>query len=374
MNRNLWEKAVAFHGHECPGLAIGFKACEAAMKTVSAGFSDNEEIVCVTENDACGVDAVQALLSCTFGKGNLIYRGTGKQAFSFFNRSNGKKLRVCLIPGKNTNMDRLQWKEYILNSPPEEIFSYSEPGVEVPERARLFRTLICELCGEGAPEHKMHLQDGKKSMRRLFFPPMTGAGNAMKKRAPLLLLIALTLGFFISCDGGKRAENTGPGTRLITDYLGREVEIPNVVGRIVPLGNTPRMITYLGLSEKVVGIGGMDPERISPVTAYAYANRNLWASVPLVGTDAFGSTNYYPEQIISAGPEVIFCSCNKELADDIQTKTGIPVIAVPIGTLFGKDYEQALRLLGEVCNVRDRAEAVITYINDFPERSLRANC
>ena len=30
----LWQKAAAFHGHVCPGLAIGFKACEAAMKVM----------------------------------------------------------------------------------------------------------------------------------------------------------------------------------------------------------------------------------------------------------------------------------------------------------------------------------------------------
>ena len=95
MDAGLWNKAVAFHGHECPGLAIGFKACEAARSRLGLGASPDEEIVCVTENDACGVDAVQALLSCTFGKGNLIYRGTGKQAFSFFERSSGRKPRIA---------------------------------------------------------------------------------------------------------------------------------------------------------------------------------------------------------------------------------------------------------------------------------------
>lgn len=84
MNSDLWDKAAAFHGHECPGLAIGFKACEAYYKEMGGMMSVDEEIVCITENDACGVDAVQALLSCTLGKGNLIYRDTGKQAFAFF--------------------------------------------------------------------------------------------------------------------------------------------------------------------------------------------------------------------------------------------------------------------------------------------------
>jgi formylmethanofuran dehydrogenase subunit E len=160
MNRELWEKAVAFHGHECPGLAIGFKACEAAREKMGIGVSDDEQIVCVTENDACGVDAVQALLSCTFGKGNLIYRGTGKQVFSFFDRTSGKKMRVCLIPGKK-DRERTEWKEYLLNAPVDEIFTFSEPAFELPERARLFNTVVCQICGEGAPEHKMHLQDGK---------------------------------------------------------------------------------------------------------------------------------------------------------------------------------------------------------------------
>lgn len=161
MNKELWTKAVAFHGHECPGLAIGFKACEAAAQKMGIGVSDDEEIVCVTENDACGVDAVQSIYSCTIGKGNLIYRGTGKQAFSFFNRGNGEKLRVCLKPDKNKDMDRQQWMEYLLNAPVDEIFSFSEPNFQLPERARLFETLVCEICGEGAPEHKMHIQAGK---------------------------------------------------------------------------------------------------------------------------------------------------------------------------------------------------------------------
>lgn len=162
MNKELWEKAVAFHGHECPGLAIGFKACEAVREKMEVSVSEDEEIVCVTENDACGVDAVQALLSCTLGKGNLLYRGTGKQAFSFFDRKGGKKLRVCLKPKKNADMDRATWQDYLLNAPVDEIFSFSEPKYDLPEEARIFQTVVCELCGEGAPEHKMHLQDGKK--------------------------------------------------------------------------------------------------------------------------------------------------------------------------------------------------------------------
>lgn len=161
MDKKLWEKAVEFHGHECPGLAIGFKACEAAMEKMGITFSKDEEVVCVTENDACGVDAIQLITGCTLGKGNLIYRGTGKMAFTFFSRSKCESLRMILKPFKG-DMDRQQRKEYLLNAPVDEIFNFKEPSFELPERARKFKTIICEICGEGAPEHKIRFNEGKK--------------------------------------------------------------------------------------------------------------------------------------------------------------------------------------------------------------------
>ncbi|HAA09540.1 MAG: ABC transporter substrate-binding protein [Syntrophomonadaceae bacterium] len=193
----------------------------------------------------------------------------------------------------------------------------------------------------------------------------------MKKPTILIisvLVVAFAAGILAGCGGTDEAGSTpgsaDSGTRTIIDSLGREVEIPATVEKIVPLGNTPRMITYLGLADKVVGIGGMNRDSITPVTAYAYANRDRWANVPQVGTDAAGATDYYPEQIISVQPDVILCTYNAELADEIQTKTGIPVVAVPMGTLFQADYEEALCILGDVCGVPDRAEEVISYIHN----------
>ena len=93
MDKQLWEKCVEFHGHQCPGLAIGFRASEIAACELGEKMSAlrDEEIVCVTENDACGVDAVQVITGCTIGKGNLIYRPTGKMAFTFFFKDKRKE-------------------------------------------------------------------------------------------------------------------------------------------------------------------------------------------------------------------------------------------------------------------------------------------
>ncbi len=161
MNQQLWEKAVAFHGHACPGLAIGVRAAEEAINRLHLTMSKDEELVCVTENDACGVDGIQAILSCTAGKGNLKFRNTGKMAFSFFNRKNGQSIRMCLKPSQS-NRSREEQQAFFLNGPAEEIFTFSVPAFPVPEKARLFATITCEVCGEGAPEHKMRLENGKK--------------------------------------------------------------------------------------------------------------------------------------------------------------------------------------------------------------------
>lgn len=161
MDKELWRKCVEFHGHECPGLAIGFRACEIAIKIMKLEFSSDEELVCVTENDACGVDAVQVITGCTLGKGNLIYRGTGKMAFSFFNRKNGESIRLILNKSKH-EMSRDERKQYILEALADEVFSIKKPNFQAPEYARNFNTIICENCGESAPEHKIRISNGKK--------------------------------------------------------------------------------------------------------------------------------------------------------------------------------------------------------------------
>ncbi|KZL92681.1 FmdE family protein [Clostridium magnum] len=160
MNKELWKKCVEFHGHECPGLAIGFKASEAAREKMGLSFSKDEEVACVTENDACGVDAVQVITGCSMGKGNLIYKDAGKMAFTFFSRKSGEALRIVLKPW-NRSGDRQKDMEYMLDAPYEELFDFKKPNFTVPENARLFNSIACESCGESTAECKIRIMDGK---------------------------------------------------------------------------------------------------------------------------------------------------------------------------------------------------------------------
>jgi formylmethanofuran dehydrogenase subunit E len=71
------EDIAEFHGHTCPGLAIGYRVSRYALEALG-GRSEDEELVAVVENDSCAVDAVQVMTGCTFGKGNLIFHDYGR--------------------------------------------------------------------------------------------------------------------------------------------------------------------------------------------------------------------------------------------------------------------------------------------------------
>lgn len=161
--QTAWQQCVDFHGHSCPGLAIGFKAAEALQQQMGPVHEKNEELVCVTENDACGVDAIQVLTGCSLGKGNLLYRERGKMAFSFFNRTNGQQLRMVFkLPISRTDVGRAALQEMILNADPSELFDFSQPRFNLPEKARIFDSQTCEQCAESAVEHLIRLHEGKK--------------------------------------------------------------------------------------------------------------------------------------------------------------------------------------------------------------------
>jgi formylmethanofuran dehydrogenase subunit E len=67
-----YSDAVAFHGHACFGLALGYHAAEYALDALKATRSGDEDLLCILENDACGVDAIQLVAGCSVGKGKPI--------------------------------------------------------------------------------------------------------------------------------------------------------------------------------------------------------------------------------------------------------------------------------------------------------------
>jgi len=181
-----WKDTIEFHGHECLGVAIGYRQALHTMELLGVSKDGDEELFAVVETDACGVDAIQVLTGCTLGKGNLIYKDTGKMAMTLANRSKGKAVRMILKPNAlaedeqfttirqkivrktATQEEKARWDkiqeervEKFLSSPIEALFDVTQVAVPKIEKARLFQTRICSKCQEPFSEAKARLMEGE---------------------------------------------------------------------------------------------------------------------------------------------------------------------------------------------------------------------
>jgi formylmethanofuran dehydrogenase subunit E len=187
LTSDLFKKCLNFHGHLCPGLALGYHAAQAGMQWLAAKRAEDEELVTIVETDACCSDAVQVITGCTFGKGNFIYHDYGKIAFTFFNRATGKGVRIARTAEKEdpvnpkhrellkkiqqetaTETERKQFSRMheeasmrILNKQPEALFDISEVTVALPEKARIEPSGICDRCKEPVMGPKLEHVEGQ---------------------------------------------------------------------------------------------------------------------------------------------------------------------------------------------------------------------
>ena len=167
-----FQKAAEFHGHTCPGLAMGYRVAKYVKEHYPR--SKDEELVCIAENKSCSVDAIQSLLGCTAGKGNLILKDNGKQVFTVYSRDKHKALRIYFKGNVFKRMDALRQKaalgelrpeekkemeglrsrviEDILSAKDADMLSVREVDIPAPEKARIYPSLKCQECGEAFME------------------------------------------------------------------------------------------------------------------------------------------------------------------------------------------------------------------------------
>jgi len=181
-------KVIDFHGHSCPGLAIGIRAAEAGLHALGhAVDAPPTSLVAVVETDMCGVDAIQYLTGCTLGKGNLIHRDYGKMAFSFHDRETGRGVRLLLNPevrgDKNGRMATLMravsdgsagaaekqeltdlrqsMQELFMTVESADMFRIQELDGPPPRGPVILDSLVCETCGESTMESRTRRMQGK---------------------------------------------------------------------------------------------------------------------------------------------------------------------------------------------------------------------
>lgn len=182
-----FEDCIRFHGHSCPGLASGFRAATAAMEALGVSRPEDEDLVAICETDACGVDAIQVIAGTTAGKGNLIIHDYGKHAFTFYNRKDGKAVRIIfhrdeddstdemndlrakVFAGTATGTEEERFHELmhratvdVLHAPAGKIMKIEKITMDAPKKARIFKSVTCEACGEPVADAKTRMVGGKR--------------------------------------------------------------------------------------------------------------------------------------------------------------------------------------------------------------------
>ncbi len=156
------QRAIIFHGHFCPGLAIGYRAAMLALEYLAEARRPQDGLLAIVENNSCAVDAIQCLTGCTLGNGNFIFQNLERHAFTLALVPGGTAVRLCLrseARGRNHQQDKEAWACWLLTAPAEQVFDVSMTQVELPPDDDHNSLAVCERCGQLFLQSHCHQQD-----------------------------------------------------------------------------------------------------------------------------------------------------------------------------------------------------------------------
>lgn len=179
----------------------------------------------------------------------------------------------------------------------------------------------------------------------------------MKRIVALILAVILCIGLLAGCGSG---DTNIQNSRTITDSAGRQVEVPEKIESIVCVGvGALRYTCYVGAQDLVIGV---EDYEVKPGMSrlYNYVNFDKFKDLPVTGTNG----QPYTEEIINLAPDVIVMSAYASVeADDLQAKTGTPVVVVPgSDTTLDNDAYETIRIMGQLYGMESRATELTNYL------------
>lgn len=155
-------------------------------------------------------------------------------------------------------------------------------------------------------------------------------------------------------------------SHIVTDCIGREVEVPVNVERIVDLtySDATRVLIELGADDKIVGMSDLCLGTINRqgMIANCFVIISEFASrfngIQNVGNHKEPSI----EGVVGLNPDVIFVGIERrEFAQTLQTQLQIPVVC--LGTYGAFNYD-IFKVAGEVTGTEERASELVSYIKN----------
>ena len=146
-------------------------------------------------------------------------------------------------------------------------------------------------------------------------------------------------------------------TRLFTDSLGREVEVPVQLDKIAPSGHTAMQVLLTMAPEKMVGLS----QELNESQIKYFGDQ--YADLPIFGA-AFGNKgDMNKEAVAAAGAQIIIDTGDPKdgMADDLdalQEQMGIPCVHI---TTTLENFGDGYRLLGDLLGMKERGEQLGAY-------------
>ena len=174
------------------------------------------------------------------------------------------------------------------------------------------------------------------------------------------------------------AEKTARATEpvVVTDMIGRNVEIvPGSYTRVVCIGaGALRMYTYINGADLLCGVEDIDntslqnrPKMFDSVAIpYRIAYETEFSTLPSCGVGGPQAQAAEAEKILSCNPDIVISEYEDVQKEDaLQEQLGIPVITLRSGpnNVFDDSFMGSLRLLGLIFGKKDRAEAIVSFID-----------
>ena len=171
------------------------------------------------------------------------------------------------------------------------------------------------------------------------------------------------------------AHADGEGPVVITDMIGREVEVnPGSYERVICIGaGALRMYTYIGDVNLLCGVEDIDNRTLaerpkmfdSVARPYVLAYGDVFETLPSCGVGGPNAQAAEAEKILSCNPDIVISEYEDvEKEDALQEQLGVPVITLKAGSagVFDESFKATMKMLGVIFANEEKAEKLVSFI------------
>lgn len=155
-------------------------------------------------------------------------------------------------------------------------------------------------------------------------------------------------------------------TKLFTDSLGREVEVPAVIDKVALSGPLAQIVLFPLCPDKLVGLSSAWSEGAEQYLDTEYFNMEV------IGQLYGGKGELNLETLLATGAQVVVDvgepkDTMAEDFDALQEQTGIPFVHI---TAYTDTTGDAYRMLGELLGMENEAEVLAAYCEKIYDRTV----